>query len=1034
MGEIKEIFWTNLEKGGDWLLVLLFFTLTTILDLYAIAKAVNIVRAAVATRLFTDKPKQGGQILPGHEPMVTIQISCFNEGNVIEDTINAACDVDWPKDKLCVQICDDSNDETVNIIESVCRRWQEKGVSCQRLIRPDRVGYKAGCLHYHTDKIQGDFVGMFDADHRCENQFLRRCVPHFFDEDGNSKPRVGLVQCPWAYYNTHTNILTEYDALSLDTAFVIEQTARSEFLGIFSFNGTGGIWRKDAIQAGGGWSWETITEDLDLSYMAYMAGYEFVYLRDLPQQLELPSGIRAHVQQKFRWTKGFFQVARKTLGRILRDPKTPVRIKFEVFFQYTGALAYSLTLVVVIIAPILSHRDLFSPFLIGFTVSPALVPLFSGTLTIFGKYSGSSNQYKSFGSRCKRLLFLPTLYAFALGMMVFETYAIYEGLTSDDATFVRTPKEGTPVAGDAKLDYRDDEDECRNDEEFKEGETIGCQREGDIEQCTPPPERSDEQPSRTISRWNCEQWLLMISRFPAMPRCLPKLSKKGQKFKTNFTNGMIGLLLGFYLCSWCIYLFNQKRRKEGLGSDITGTMMIFFLPLPSFGLFYVHGCFLYHLLSMRIKNILKKRNERKVKQKTLGRFHRNTVEEKSLELSMDFTGDSTVAPTVGMNTLHSRVGRDSLDGSLHSTISFGSLDLSIDGREYKIDEIDLSILKELDPPKRTSIQDDLEVPLSMDDYSDDECDESHKLPAAALSSGHGANERLSSFDILDNDCYSDQTSESDNTSDVIESSPSGEEVDVSSIHIEIEFEYGGTNSTTSCTGSAVDETYESESVGSFIAHGNGNIKPLQANILLHPPGYPIHSIGSDSDHTEMADSYHSRTCAVSELQSGITSENQSFYCSSRDSQGIGHVEEDGNDIDGEVEIVFLETPGDHWGHEGTSGLFWALPLLQESPSHSDSDRSNDTSHHTMSSICDSQDESHSETTDAFFSTTSPDHVPADMQMDLGVVPVAGPDKNLDQEAPARRIPSNRHVAVAGANTLMVGTLHKMEVYDLIIDD
>eukprot|EP00934_Nitzschia_sp_Nitz4_P007183 Nitzschia sp. Nitz4//scaffold26_size159584//147282//150785//NITZ4_002520-RA/size159584-processed-gene-0.248-mRNA-1//-1//CDS//3329545169//7173//frame0 len=613
----KDVYWVQLEHVFDWTLMICFLFLTTLLNLYALAKLRNIIRAVISTRFFTDKPKQGGNIPPGKEPMVTIQISCFNEGNVIEDTINAACDVDWPKDKLTVQICDDSTDETIDIIDAVCERWRERGVSCERLTRPNRVGYKAGCLHYHTDRIQGDFVAMFDADHRCENQFLRRCVPHFFSKRGRQKRKVGLVQCPWAYYNTHENLLTEYDALNLDTAFVLEQTGRSAALGIFSFNGTGGIWRKQAIQAGGGWSWETITEDLDLSYESYMAGYQFIYLRDLPQQLELPAGIRAHVQQKYRWTKGFFQVARKTLFRIFRNPLTPILLKIEVFFQYTGAIAYTLTLCVVFLAPILSYRRLFSPMLIGYTIAPAVIPLFGGTCTIFGKVSGSNHQYKTFASRCKRMLFLPTLYMFALGMMIFETHAMYDGMTSDDATFVRTPKEGTPVAGDQKLDYKDDEDECRNDEAIPddmEATTVAASeadQEGmqqDIEQ------GGSSLPIGPASIAASTKGRYLWSHVSCL-QCLPTLSKKGQKFKTNLTNGMMGLLMGVYLCTWAVILFLDQHALDPKERNRVGYIMTFALPFPAVGLFYVHGTFTYQLLSMKFKSMLKKRTARKEERK-----------------------------------------------------------------------------------------------------------------------------------------------------------------------------------------------------------------------------------------------------------------------------------------------------------------------------------------------------------------------------------------------------------------------------------
>jgi len=598
----------------DIVLVAIFLAATTLLNTYALSKLNNVIRALIATRCFTSAPVKGGKIPAGQEPMVTIQICCYNEGNVIEDTINAACAVDWPKDKLCVQVLDDSNDETIMIAEAVCRRWREQhGMNCHRLTRPDRIGYKAGNLHHHTPAIQGDFVGMFDADHRCENQFLRRAVSHFFDQEGSTNERIGLVQCPWAYYNAHSNILTEYDALNLDMSFVLEQTARYWALGVFGFNGTGGIWRKSAIQAGGGWSWETITEDLDLSYEAYLAGYEFVYLRDLPQQLEVPAGMRAHIQQKFRWTKGYWQVTRKTLWRILQDSNAPRKVKLEAFFQYTGSVAYALTLFLVLLAPILSFRDLFSPVLISYTIAPSLVALFGAICTIFGKVSGSDGSYRSFSQRLGRLRFIPFLFALALGMMVFETYAIYEGLTSDDATFVRTPKAGTPIDGDQRVDYEDEDEDAKQNINL----SIDPDLEKDIGMETGSSEDEDGS-IQTISS-KASDYPGDTAPIEPTPRdtrrgapksysCLPELSKKGGQFRTNLLNGLAGLVIAGYLFGWCVWLYLLKRQQPG-GISILEYFLVVMLPLPSIGLCYIHGTFVYQLLSSKFRKWSKRRKQ-----------------------------------------------------------------------------------------------------------------------------------------------------------------------------------------------------------------------------------------------------------------------------------------------------------------------------------------------------------------------------------------------------------------------------------------
>ena len=200
-------------SNSDPLHVLLLFVYGValcLLYLYSFSRIVNIVRSITGTRFFTDEPlKRGGTILEGEEPLITIQICTYNEGAVFEETIKAACNIDWPKDKLIVQVNDDSTDVTsIAIIAKCCEHWaQFANVKHQR--RPDRDGYKAGSLRHHFQAVKSEYVAYFDADHQMPADFLRRCMPHFFDSNGYSKENIGLVQTPWAYYNVHENALTE---------------------------------------------------------------------------------------------------------------------------------------------------------------------------------------------------------------------------------------------------------------------------------------------------------------------------------------------------------------------------------------------------------------------------------------------------------------------------------------------------------------------------------------------------------------------------------------------------------------------------------------------------------------------------------------------------------------------------------------------------------------------------------------------------------------------------------------------------------
>ena len=202
----------NIVEDWQYLSLGLFLFSSFVLAFHSIFRWKNMVVAFWSTRGFTDSPSKqhDGSCLLGQEPSVTIQICAFNEGSVVEETIRAACQVDWPGDKLIVQVCDDSTDvESSKIIEEQVSFWRGRGISIQRLTRPDRLGYKAGNLKYHFKSIETDYVAHFDADHRMEPDFLKRTMPIFFDAEGNSKDDIALVQAPWCYYNTHKNLLTQ---------------------------------------------------------------------------------------------------------------------------------------------------------------------------------------------------------------------------------------------------------------------------------------------------------------------------------------------------------------------------------------------------------------------------------------------------------------------------------------------------------------------------------------------------------------------------------------------------------------------------------------------------------------------------------------------------------------------------------------------------------------------------------------------------------------------------------------------------------
>lgn len=253
-------FFSDINDPRDILLVFLYALPVALGWFYAISRWRNLIASVLAHLNPAKKSNSEKGRLPDDLPHVTIQIATYNEEEVVVKTIESACTIDWPKDKLTVQVLDDSTTKSsIAYVSDQVLRFRENGIVIEHRSRPTRIGYKAGNLAHHFDSISGDYVLQLDADHRVDSDFLKNAMPYFFDENGVVKPQIGLVQAPWGFYNTHHSLLTAIDALSLDTHHVVEQTGRSELYGVFSFNGTGGIWRKDAIKDGGGWTWVSET-------------------------------------------------------------------------------------------------------------------------------------------------------------------------------------------------------------------------------------------------------------------------------------------------------------------------------------------------------------------------------------------------------------------------------------------------------------------------------------------------------------------------------------------------------------------------------------------------------------------------------------------------------------------------------------------------------------------------------------------------------------------------------------------------------
>jgi cellulose synthase/poly-beta-1,6-N-acetylglucosamine synthase-like glycosyltransferase len=256
-----------------------------------------------------------------HYPRVTVQLPVYNEVLVIDRLIDAAVRLDWPRDRLQIQVLDDSTDETTGIARARVDRYRAAGFDIELVRRPDRSGFKAGALHEGLKRATGELVAIFDADFVPGPDWLRRTVPYFL-----SRPRLGMLQTRWSHLNRDYSVLTRAQALALDGHFAVEQTARQRAGLLLSFNGTAGIWRRDCIVRTGGWQSDTLCEDLDLSFRAQLSGWQCLYLPDVTAPAEIPPQLAALKRQQFRWAKGSIQCLLK-LARPVSTSGLPLAVR-----------------------------------------------------------------------------------------------------------------------------------------------------------------------------------------------------------------------------------------------------------------------------------------------------------------------------------------------------------------------------------------------------------------------------------------------------------------------------------------------------------------------------------------------------------------------------------------------------------------------------------------------------------------------------------------------------------------------------------
>lgn len=367
-------------------------------------------------------------------PFVTIQLPIFNERFVVERLIDNICKMDYPKDRFEIHILDDSTDDTLEVCAKKVEEYKKLGFNIEQIKRVERTGFKAGALQYDMALAKGEFLAIFDADFLPNSDFLRKTIPHFKNE------KVGVVQTRWEHINEDYSLITKLQALQLNVHFSVEQRGRKAGNYLLQFNGTGGIWRRSAIEDAGGWQADTLTEDLDLSIRTQLKGYEIVYLEEVGSPAELPAEMNGLKSQQFRWMKGGAETAKKMLPSIWRS-----NLKLGQKIHASSHLLGSSIFVVILIAALSSIPLLF--------ILPELKHIPLGVYTYFMLgwlsiisiyYIANVRAFFNTDSYSKKIIkfavLFPLFLGLSMGLSLHNSIAVIQGFKGKKSPFIRTPK------------------------------------------------------------------------------------------------------------------------------------------------------------------------------------------------------------------------------------------------------------------------------------------------------------------------------------------------------------------------------------------------------------------------------------------------------------------------------------------------------------------------------------------------------------------------------------------------------------------
>ena len=364
-------------------------------------------------------------------PKVTVQLPIFNEVYVVERLLKAVSELDYPRDLLHIQVLDDSTDDTKELTQRCVAELCARGLNVELIQRTDRTGFKAGALETGLATSEGDFICILDADFVPQPDLLQQTIHHFTD------PKVGMIQTRWGHLNRTYSLLTKVQAMFLDGHLLLEQTARSRSGRFFNFNGTAGLWRHSCIEEAGGWQHDTLTEDLDLSYRAQLAGWKFIFLPDVITPAELPVDMNGFKSQQHRWTKGSIQTCKKLLPTIWRS-KLAFPLKLEATAHLTSNFAYLLLACLCV----LLHPSIGGPQTGWLRMMLVDVPIFLTASLSVGVFYICAQRELHPRTWMKEILLLPALLALGVGLSLNNARAVLEAVFNQKSDFARTPKYG----------------------------------------------------------------------------------------------------------------------------------------------------------------------------------------------------------------------------------------------------------------------------------------------------------------------------------------------------------------------------------------------------------------------------------------------------------------------------------------------------------------------------------------------------------------------------------------------------------------